>query len=110
MGEKHELIQSFYLPAPGVTNEMAVKVMDPAPDDSTHLELVVLNGGPVFLFDGRINGAEAYRRTRGVKTTDFAIGSNGNSKSVMGVHARYGTFTVAADVESIGYVRAYKQE
>lgn len=88
---------------------MSVKLMDPAPDDATHLELVVIEGGPVFIVDGRSTGAESYRRTHVPEAIDFSIGASGSQKSVMGVHARYGAFTICADVESIGYVRAYRE-
>ena len=104
--ESHESIQAFYLPAPGA-NESSVKLLDPGPDDATHLELVVIEGGPVFLFDGRMDKADAYRRTRGVDTTDFAIGANSNVKAVMAL-TRNTAFTVASDQETIGYVRIYR--
>ena len=107
--ERNELIQSFYLPAPGVAEEMSVMQLDPAPDNADQLELVVISGGPVFMFDGRVDGAKAYRRTRGIDTTDFDLASNGNARSAMGIRQRYGSFTVAADVETIGYVRCYRK-
>ena len=99
-----EQIIPFYIP-PGAVGVGAVVEIEPTMETGRTLELVVVEGGPVFMFKGRRTAEEAYRATHNSDAIDFDLAASATSKSARGVEQRYGNCTLHSDNETIGYVR-----
>lgn len=100
--ERNEQILSFYIPASGVDAHSVARVE--VPEWAEFLELVVISGGPVFMFRGRVDEVEAFRRTNVPAAIDFDLAASGTAKGSIGL-TRGGYFTVSSGNETIGFVR-----
>lgn len=92
-----EHIQSFRIEAGGVTK------VKPQGNTARTVEIVVVEGGPVYLFEGNVSAARANELAA---AGDFDLAASATSgKSERGVSERYGQATLYSDNVSIGYIR-----
>lgn len=69
------------------------------------LELNVISGGPVFLWRGRKEIAEAYNLTHGGGEPDFELGASANGNATVEVEGGLELMTLHSDTETIGFVK-----
>lgn len=70
----------------------------------SELELVVVSGGPVFLFKGSVNQEDAHNGTHSVTPTFDLCAAVGMVASCL-APASIGQVTICADQASVGYFR-----
>lgn len=102
-----QIIAPFYIPPKGV-NPMGIARIRPQQGMSKgEIKLVVLTGGPVFLFEAEVGAQEAYDRTHGFngRDVDFDLGASLTVITETLTEAFPSMMTVASDAETVGFVQ-----
>lgn len=95
----------FYIPASVAGVGAIASVTNPGVDARCKVALHVVSGGPVFMWFGRVELKEAYRKSHDPASIDFdfAASANGTYESIV-TRAGLEVITLQSDSETIGFI------
>lgn len=94
-----EYIQQFSIAENGVVH------LKPSAPCKGKLELNIVEGGPVYLFRGRVEASAAASATALNSNVQFDLGASPTGSAQMSIEGEIGTITVFSRKASIGFLR-----
>jgi hypothetical protein len=82
-----------------------VAYLNPSASCKGYLELNVVEGGPVYLFRGRVNLEAAVAGSSVGDNTNFDLAANHEGNARISIEPDFGTVTVYSRADSIGFLR-----
>lgn len=102
-----DLVTSYALPEPE-EGESSIQLVQASLGVASELQLVVVSGGPVFLFKGGIGAEEAYVGTHSPNAA-YHICAGVGMVACCFAEPAIGQVTICSDSASIGYFRQVQQ-